>query len=436
MRARRMIRVGLVSLGCAKNLVDSEMILAMFPRDRFALVSDPSHADLIIVNTCGFIESAKKESIDTIFEMLSYGAKVVIVGCLAERYLDDLKAEIPEAGAIVPIRDYSELPAVLSSLTGVEGILPMNPLRRVVSTKPYTAYLRISEGCNNFCAFCAIPLIRGRFKSRPYEEILEEARSLHASGVKEISLISQDTTIYGIDFPGRKPNICDLLRDLEAIGFYSIRLLYLYPSEISDELIDLIASSKVIAHYFDVPVQTASDHLLKAMRRHAGAKETIDLFARIKEKCPDAILRTTLIAGFPGETEEDQKEALDLLKTVEFDHMGCFVYSREEGTASYDYPDQVKEEVAKKRRDALMKAQAKISYRKAKSQVGKVFEGLVTGFDKEKGKYMLRCVWNAPDDIDGNVYFSSPRCLKEGEIVSVRIVDALVYDLLGELVID
>ena len=320
----------------------------------------------------------------------------------------------------------------------------LSPFRPCGSSAFHTVTLDAIVGAQQFRAVnlspptsCTVP--RSRTKEQVTGAFAKAGSQRGSVPSRESSwkrFIPLDTTIYGIDFPGRKPNICDLLRDLEAIGFYSIRLLYLYPSEISDELIDLIASSKVIAHYFDVPVQTASDHLLKAMRRHAGAKETIDLFARIKEKCPDAILRTTLIAGFPGETEEDQKEALDLLKTVEFDHMGCFVYSREEGTASYDYPDQVKEEVAKKRRDALMKAQAKISYRKAKSQVGKVFEGLVTGFDKEKGKYMLRCVWNAPDGIDGNVYFSSPRCLKEGEIVSVRIVDALVYDLLGELVID
>lgn len=428
-----MKRIGLVSLGCAKNLVDSEMILAMFPPETVKIVNAPKDADLIIVNTCGFISSAKKESIDTILEMLSYNAKVVIVGCLAERYLEDLKKEIPEASAIVPIRDYSSLHLVLKDLLQ-EEVLPISPLRRVISTKPYSAYLRISEGCNNFCSFCAIPLIRGRFRSRPFDEILEEAKILKERGVKEVSLISQDTTIYGLDFKGQKPDICDLLRALEGMGFFSIRLLYLYPSEIKDELIDLIASSKVIAHYFDIPVQCASDHLLKAMHRHADAKETLALFDRIKEKCPDAILRTTLIAGFPGETEKDQKEALEMLEKVKFDHMGCFVYSREEGTASYDYPHQVTKRVAERRRDELMKCQRKIAREKALTQVGKVYEGLIVGYDPKSQKYLFRCVWNAPDDIDGGILVSSPRCLKEGEIVHVQIVDALIYDLLGEVV--
>ena len=428
-----MIKVGLVSLGCAKNRVDGEMMLAMFPHDRFSLTNNPAEADLIIVNTCGFIEDAKKESIDTIFEMAQYPAKLVIVGCLAERYYEELQGELPEADLIVPIRDYQGLAAYLRELTGEEGILPLNPLRRVLSTAPYSAFLRISEGCDNFCSFCAIPHIRGRFRSRPFDEIIEEAKLLKEQGVKEISIISQDTTVYGKDFPGRKPNIVDLLKAIEEIGFFSIRLLYLYPSEISDDLIDLIASSKSIAHYFDIPVQCASDHLLKAMRRHADAKETRKLFEKIKKRCPDAVLRTTLIAGFPGENEEDQLETLDFLKEVKFDHMGCFVYSREEGTASYDYPDQVEEEIKEKRRDEIMRLQQTIAFSQAKKQVGKVYEGLVVGKNKRSGKYLFRCAWNAPDDIDGAIEFSSPRPLEEGEVVSVRITASFAYDLEGEL---
>ena len=428
-----MIRVGCISLGCAKNRVDSEMILAMFPRDEVALTSSPSEADLLIVNTCGFIESAKKESIDAILEMAQYGKKLVVTGCLAERYAEELRKEIPEADAIVPIRDYGKLHEVFSSLLSSSSILPISPLRRVVSTEPYSAFLRISEGCNNFCSFCAIPLIRGRFVSRPMEEILEEAKDLFSEGVREISVISQDTTAYGRDFPHQSPNIVDLLRALEKVGFFSIRLLYLYPSEISDELIDCIASSNVIAHYFDVPVQCASDHLLKLMRRHADAEETVLLFDRIRQKCPDAILRTTLISGFPGETEEDHQKALAFMERVGFDHLGCFVYSREEGTASYDYPNQVEEAVAKARQEEIMKLQRKISFRQAKLQVGKRYTGLVVGKDPRSGKYLFRCGWNAPDDIDGAIYLSSPRPLEMGEIVSCRITDSLVYDLFAEL---
>ncbi len=424
-------RVALVSLGCAKNLVDSEEMLAMFPPDRFDLTDDPSTADLILVNTCGFIQSAKEESINAILQMAQYKdrAKLVVTGCLATRYAEELRKEIPEADLIVPLKEYPELSKKLESLLGEEGILEMNPLRRVVSTSSYSAYLRISDGCNNFCTFCAIPRIRGRFVSRPYEEIMEEAKKLKEQGIKEISLISQDTTVYGIDRKEGK-NIVSLLKDLESLGFYSIRLLYLYPSEISDELIQTIAESKVIAHYFDIPVQCASDHLLKLMHRHADAKETILLFQKIKRMCPDAVLRTTLISGFPGENEDDQKLTLEFLDEVGFDKMGCFTYSREEGTPAYSYPDQVPEKLKKKRRDELMKKQALISYQKNKEKVGLEMEGLVIG--KQGDSYLLRSYWNAPDDIDGSILFKPKKDHKEGDIVRVKITSALVYDLQGE----
>ena len=429
-----MIKIGLQSLGCAKNRVDSEMILGMFPEDRFVLTNDPEEADLIIVNTCAFIESAKRESIEAIFTMANYGKKLVVVGCLAERYYEEIKDEIPEASAIIPIRDYDQLPQAIETLLGVEGIRKMDPLRRVLSTDPFSAYLRISDGCNNFCSFCAIPYIRGRFHSRPFEEILEEAKLLHSQGIKEISIISQDTTIYGCDFPGRRPNIVDLLKALEAVGFYSIRLLYLYPSEISDELIDLIAESKIIAHYFDIPVQCASDHLLKAMRRHSNQTDTMELFRKIKARCPDAILRSTLIAGFPGETEEDQKATLDFLEEVRFDHLGCFPYSREEGTAAYDLPDQVAEETKQARYEEIMKRQERIAYQQGKKQVGKVMEGIVLGYDPYKKMYRLRSQWNAPDEVDGEIYFTSVSPKSVGDIAAVRIDDYFRYDLYGEAV--
>ena len=424
-------RVALVSLGCAKNLVDSEEMLAMFPPDRFDLTDDPSTADLILVNTCGFIQSAKEESIGAILKMAQYKkrAKLVVTGCLATRYAEELRKEIPEADLIVPLKEYPELSKKLAALLGEEGILEMNPLRRVVSTSSYSAYLRISDGCNNFCTFCAIPRIRGRFVSRPYEEIMEEAKKLKEQGIKEISLISQDTTVYGIDRKEGK-NIVSLLKDLESLGFYSIRLLYLYPSEISDELIQTIAESKVIAHYFDIPVQCASDHLLKLMHRHADAKETILLFQKIKRMCPDAVLRTTLISGFPGENEDDQKLTLEFLDEVGFDKMGCFTYSREEGTPAYSYPDQVPEKLKKKRRDELMKKQALISYQKNKEKVGLEMEGLVIG--KQGDSYLLRSYWNAPDDIDGSILFKPKKDHKEGDNVRVKITSALVYDLQGE----
>lgn len=427
-----MKKIGLISLGCAKNLVDSEMILAMFPHDRFAFTTVLSEADFIIVNTCGFIVSAKQESIETILGLAKYKAKVVVVGCLAQRYLEELKELLPEADLIVAIKDYGELHKYLAELTGEDDILPMNPLRRVLSTDSYCAYLRISEGCNNFCSFCAIPFIRGRFVSRPYQEILAEARDLRQKGVKEVSLISQDTTVYGMDFPAQKPNICDLLRELEGMGFYSIRLLYLYPSEISDELIDLIANSKVIAHYFDIPVQCASDKLLKLMRRHCNQQETVELFRKIRQKCPDAILRTTLIAGFSGETIADQRQTLKFLEEIRFDHMGCFTYSPEEGTYGATLPHKVRESTKQRRMNELMACQRKISYEKNKAHIGETMEGLVIDKGPKEGQYRLRSYWNAPDDIDGNLFFTSRRELSIGDIVKVKITGAFVYDLHGE----
>lgn len=434
-----MKKIGMLSLGCAKNLVDSEMMLAMFDPKEFSFTDDPAEADLILLNTCAFIEAARKESIDAFFQMLGAkkkGAKIVVLGCLAQRYEDELRKSLPEADLIVPIKDYQSLPGLLDGLLHEEkkdAIAPMNPLRRVVSTPSYSAYLRISEGCNNFCSFCAIPYIRGRFVSRPYEEILREAKQLKDSGVKEISLISQDTTRYGSDFPNQKPNIADLLGDLEKIGFYSIRLLYLYPDEISDELIDQIGRSKIIKHYFDIPVQCASDHLLKAMNRHGDKAQMMELFHKIRDRVPDAVLRTTLIAGFPGENEDDVEQTLAFLEEVRFDHLGCFTYSREEGTAAYKLPDQISEARKEEVRSLIMERQRHISYDQAKKHVGETMEGIVTGSDGAKGRYRLRSYWNAPDDIDGNIYFTSDRPLKEGEIVRVHIDSAFVYDLMGHL---
>lgn len=427
-----MIKIGIVSLGCAKNRVDSEMILGMFPRDHFVITSSPKDADYIIVNTCGFIEDAKQESIDTIFEMLSYKARVIITGCLAQRYYDELVQEIPEASLIVPIKDYDKLADKLIELTGDKAIRPLNPLARVISTDTFSAYLRISEGCNNFCAFCAIPFIRGRFVSRPLEEIITEAKMLKERGFTEISLISQDTTIYGSDFKDRNIDIVTLLDELEKIGFYSIRLLYLYPGEISDELIDKIASSKVIAHYFDIPVQCASNKLLKLMKRHVTQEETVELFRKIKEKCPDAVLRTTLISGFSGETIDDQKKTLQFLKDIEFDHMGCFTYSPEEGTAGYYLPHRVRESTKQRRKNELLALQKTISYKKNKERIGEVMEGLV--FKKNKNTYELRSYWNAPDDIDGTIFFKSDKNLALGSVVKVKIKNAFIYDLEGELI--
>ena len=426
-----MLRIGLVSLGCAKNLVDSENILGLLKHDGYTITSSIKDSDIIIVNTCGFIDSSKKESIDTIFEMLSYNKKVVVTGCLAERYLEELKKEIPEV-SFIPIRDYDKFNTLFKvidkELNEVGGL---DDHYRLISTGTYSAYLKIGEGCDNCCTYCAIPLIRGHFVSRPYDAIIEEANVLADSGIKEVIVLEQDTTKYGIDLK-EKTNIVDLLKGLLAIKKLDyIRLLYLYPDEITDELIDLIATNKRLTPYFDIPIQHSENHILKAMNRRGDKEFLRNLFKKIKNKVPNAILRTTVMVGFPGETEKDVDNLIAFMKEIEFDHLGAFTYSREEDTKSYDFENQIDEETKKSRLNRVMKAQQSISYKKNKTHIGEVMEGLVVG--KENNQYLLRSYWNAPDDVDGKIYFTSDKELKEGEIVKIRIENAFVYDLMGKL---
>ena len=424
-----MLKVGLVSLGCAKNLVDSENILGLIKHDGYQITSSIEDSDIIIVNTCGFIDSSKKESIETIFEMLSYNKRVVVTGCLAQRYEKELKKEIPEA-TFIPIHDYSRFNELFRSVDQeLNETGGLNDNYRVVSTGHYSAYLKIGEGCDNCCTYCAIPLIRGHFVSRPYDEIIKEANKLADSGIKEIIVLEQDTTKYGIDLKD-KHNIVSLLKGLLEIKKLNyIRLLYLYPDEISDELIDLIAQEKRLTPYFDIPIQHSEDRILKAMNRRGDKEFLRKLFKKIKDKVPTAILRTTVMVGFPGETEEDVDNLISFIKEIEFDHLGAFTYSREEGTKSYDMDNQIDEETKKKRLDKVMHAQQSISYRKNKTHIGEIMEGLVVG--QEGNNYLLRSYWNAPDDVDGKIYFTSKQELKEGEIVKVKIENAFVYDLQG-----
>ena len=429
-----MKKVGIVSLGCHKNLVDSENILGLFDRNQYEITSNPSEADVIVVNTCGFIESSKKESIENIFEMLSYGKKVVVTGCLAERYYEQLKKEIPEVDVYVPIREYKNFNKHLSKIdSDIDVSLGVDDEYRVLSTGPFSAYLKIGEGCDNCCTYCAIPLIRGHFVSRPYKEIIKEAKDLAANGIKEIIVLEQDTTKYGIDLKEDKKDIVDLLKGLLAIKeFEYIRLLYLYPDEISDELIELIANEPRLTSYFDIPIQHSEDHILKDMHRRGDKEFLRNLFKKIRDKVPNAILRTTVMVGFPGETEEDVDNLIEFMKEVKFDHLGSFTYSREEDTASFDYPNQIEESVKEERRSRVMKAQQKISYSLNKKHIGEEMEGLIIGKDKED--YLLRSYWNAPDDVDGKIYIKSNRELKLGEKVKAKITDAFVYDLMGEII--
>lgn len=428
-----MKKIALISLGCEKNLVDSENILGLLVKNKYEIVNNKKDADILIINTCGFIESSKKESIDTILDNIGKKQKVVVTGCLVNRYKDELAKEIPEVDLWVPIRDYPRFCALLATLdkelTNYEGL---NDNYRLVSTGSYSAYLKIGEGCSNCCTYCAIPLIRGPYVSRPFESVIEEARKLASEGYKELIVLEQDTTRYGLDLKEKK-TIVDLLKELLKIqGLEYIRLLYLYPDEITDELIDLIAKENRLTPYFDIPIQHSEDKILKAMNRRGDKAYLKKLFAKIRDRVPNAILRTTIMVGFPNETKEDFTNLLDFVKEIKFDHLGAFKYSREEGTASYDFKGQVREDTKQKRLDELMELQQGISYEQNKKHIGEVMEGLVVG--QENGYYLLRSYFNAPDDIDGKIYFSSNKPLEEGQKVKVLIKESYVYDLYGSQV--
>ena len=427
-----MKKVAIISLGCAKNLVDSENILGLLIKNHYQVVSNKEEADILIINTCGFIEASKKESIDVILDNIGHKQKVVVTGCLVNRYIDELKKEIPEVDLWIPIRDYPRFNQLLASLdkdiTNYEGL---NDNYRLVSTGSYSAYLKIGEGCSNCCTYCAIPLIRGPYVSRPFDSIIDEAKSLAEQGYKELIVLEQDTTRYGLDLKNKK-TIVDLLKELIKInGLEYIRLLYLYPDEITDELIDLIAKEEKLTPYFDIPIQHSEDKILKSMNRRGDKKYLTELFNKIRTKIPHAILRTTVMVGFPGETESDFKGLMKFIDSIKFDHLGAFKYSKEEGTASYSFPHQVRENTKQRRLEEIMELQQKISYEQNKKHIDETMTGLVVG--KENGYYLLRSYFNAPDDVDGKILFSSSKTLNEGDKVDVLIKESYVYDLYGEL---
>jgi ribosomal protein S12 methylthiotransferase len=432
-----MKKVGLISLGCAKNLVDSEMILGLLKKDEYLLTNAPEEADYIIINTCAFIEDSKKEAIENIFEMLKYkNAKVIVAGCMAERYKEVLEKEIPEIALFIPLRDYPRFNELLATLDKdlINKKERLDFRNRVLSTKPFTAYIRISDGCNNRCSYCAIPLIRGNLRSRTTCDIVSEAKGLATKGVKELVVISQDTTRYGEDLKDGS-NIVDLLKELLKIKqFEYIRLLYLYPDEISDELIDLIGSEQRLTPYFDVPIQHSETDVLLKMNRRGDKALLLNLFNKIKVKVPNAILRTTVMVGFPGETEEDFNNLLKFMEEVKFDHLGAFAYSREEDTPAYNYPNQISEKVKSYRLDKVMRLQKKISYNNNKKHIGEVMDGIIVG--RKGDQYLFRSYWNAPDEVDGNIYVNSDIELKEGQKARVYITDAFVYDLMGNYIVD
>ena len=426
--------VGIISLGCCKNLVDSELLLGYFKDSNYTVVTQPETADVIIINTCGFILDAKKESLDMIFEMAKYKKKLVITGCLVQRYYKELKKELPEADLLVKISDYPHLYDKVIQIDKrfkkiTDGIWYYN---RVIPYNGYSAYLKIAEGCSNHCSYCAIPLIRGELKSRRIKDIMIEAKYLATRNIKELVVIAQDTTKYGLDIYG-KVKIVDLLKQLlEIKDFQFIRLLYLYPDEIDDDLIQLIKNEKRIAPYFDIPIQHSEDRILKAMNRRGSKQFLLNKNKKIRKEIPNAILRTTIMVGFPGETQEDFDNLIDFIKEVKFDHLGVFAYSREEDTPSFNMKDQISDEIKTKRVDDVMIAQHYISKEKNESHIGEIMTGIV--IKRTNRYYYLRSYYNAPDEIDGNILFNSRRRLKVGDVVKVEITNSTPYDLYGEFV--
>lgn len=427
------MKIGFVSLGCCKNLVDSEQIMGMIKKNHHEIVSDPRQAQAIIINTCGFITSAKEESIQTIFEMAQYKEKnlekLIVCGCLAQRYQKELEEEIPEIDAIIPIKDYDEFASVLEKVLGCT--FTESKFERVLSTQPWRAYLKISDGCSNHCTYCAIPLIRGEQVSRPIEDLVEEAKQLASYGVKELTLIAQDTTKYGLDLYGEF-KLGDLVREIDKIdGIHWIRILYMYPDEIVEDVLLAMKESKKVVPYFDIPMQHANNRLLKAMNRRGTKEHAYEIIEHIQTLFDHPVLRTTMIVGFPSETDEDFDELMEFVQNVKWDRMGAFTYSKEEDTRAFDMKPEVDAQIAQNRLETLMKLQNQISYEKNQEKIGQVFEVLVEEKEGLKETYRGRSIADAPDEVDGQVIFTSTVPIELGTFVKVKIQKANAYDLYG-----
>ncbi len=432
------MKIGFISLGCAKNLVDSEMILRILEDAGCEIVNEPDFADAIFINTCGFIEPAKQETIETIREMKEYGKKLIVTGCYAERYKEKLLKEMPFIDRVITLKDYTHIHLILEEVFR-EDNLKFQPLKyenRLLTGSIFTPYVKISEGCDNRCTYCAIPLIRGRFRSRPFASIIAECKTLVANGAKELNLISQDTTRYGYDLSKEKKRLLpELLQEISKIeGLELLRILYLYPDEITDELIQEIKNNDLIAKYFDIPIQHVSSQLLRRMNRRGNKEFLEDLLNKIRKEIPDAIIRTTYIVGFPGETDEDFQELYDFTKSFEFDRLGVFSYSPEEDTASYDFTDQIEESIKEKRLEAIMKLQKTISRKRNRLQKNKIHKTIVEAYDPETNFYYGRSYAFAPDDIDGMIVFQSKKKLEPGNVALVKISAVFEYDLIGDAI--
>lgn len=437
-------KVGMVSLGCSKNQVDGEVLLASLQDAGFTLCNDVEQADAVIVNTCGFIESAKQESIGEILDLAQRKKEgklraIVVTGCMAERYQEEIRREMPEVDGVVGIGANQQIAEVLTRVLGgqITELFPQKldlPLsgRRVLSTPRHYAYLKVSEGCDNRCTYCAIPLIRGRFRSRTLESVVQEAKELAAQGVRELMVIAQDTTRFGEDLYG-KLMLPELLRQLCQIeGIHWIRLLYCYPNRITDELLEVMAQEEKILKYMDLPLQHCSKRVLRAMNRGGDPDSLLALIEKMRRAVPGLVLRTTFIAGFPGETPEEFEEMAEFARTVRFDRMGCFAYSQEEDTPAASFDGQIPEEEKQRRVNLIMEAQMRIMEELGREQIGQEIEVLVEGYDADSGMFYGRGEADSPD-IDGCVLFTASSSPQPGSFVRVRVEDCVECDRIGVL---
>ena len=449
------MKLGLISLGCPKNLVDSEVMLGIIEKYHIEITNDPEAAEIIIVNTCGFIESAKQESIDTILSMSAYKTEgccryLIVTGCLAQRYAQELFQDMPEVDAIVGTNVYKDIAQVIErvmqgqrvlhlsetdfekiNLEGLQGNERNLPDPRKLTTPSYMAYLKIAEGCDNFCSFCAIPLIRGRYTSKPYEQVMAEARELVERGVKELIVIAQDTTRYGQDLYG-KLRLAELLHDLNGLpGLKWIRVLYSYPNTFTDELIEAYATLPKVCHYVDLPLQHASDRLLHAMRRRDKLSETKKLLKKLRERIPDIVIRTTFIVGFPGETEEDFAILKEFVTEQKFENAGVFQYSQEENTVAATLPEQIPEEIKQERYDELMAIQAGVSEDVHRSMEDRELEVVVEGYESEEENLVAARSYREAPDIDGSIFVENAPGLNPGDFIRVRIEQGFAYEVVA-----
>lgn len=445
------MKIGVVSLGCPKNLVDSETMLGLIHEEKYEITNDPSEAEIIIVNTCGFIESAKEESINTILQMAEYKKSgsckyIIVTGCLSQRYAEELFNELPEADAIAGVEVYDEIGSIIKRVMNGERFIMLERskpdviytsketfLPRILTTPSYTAYLKIAEGCDNCCSYCAIPKIRGPYRSKPMEQVLKEAKALADNGVKELIVVAQDTTRYGEDLPGGKLLLADLLKELNKIESLKwIRVMYCNPNNFTDELIETFASLDKVCKYVDLPLQHASNRLLASMNRYDTREEVETLLAKLRKRIPGIVIRTTFIVGFPGETDADFEELKEFVEQQRFENAGVFAYSQEEGTVAGAMPNQIPDEIKQERYHELMALQAQISEEIHKDTEGQTLEVLVEGIEEDgSGLHYGRSYREAPD-IDGLVFIENPGDIKPGCFVKVNILQGFTYESVGE----